>query len=80
LSITVFGSLWAIADEGPRWAAAAVAIGLAVSLLPILLRVLSPLVKDAKTNERDPNIGVTIAALIAYTAFVAGFIVVLDIE
>jgi hypothetical protein len=33
LGATVFGSLWAIADEGPKWAAVAVTIGLAVSLI-----------------------------------------------
>jgi hypothetical protein len=80
LGATVFGSLWAIADERPRWAAAAVAVGLAVSLLPILLRVRPPLARDASTNERDPNFGVTVGALVAYTAIVAGFLVVLDIE
>ena len=80
LGMTMFGSLWAIADEGPRWAAGAVAVGLAVSVLPILLRVLPPLVKDARTNERDPNFGVTVAALVGYATVVAGFLVVLDIE
>jgi hypothetical protein len=80
LSTTVFGSLWAIADEGPRWAAGAVALGLAVSIIPILLRGLPPLVRDARTNKRDPHFGVTVAALVAYTAIVAGFLVVLDIE
>ena len=29
LGATVFGSLWAMADEGPKWAAVAVTIGLA---------------------------------------------------
>ena len=53
LGTTVFGSLWAMADEGPKWAAVAVTIGLAVSLVPILLRVLPPLARDAATNERD---------------------------
>src|SRR4029453_13019306 len=33
---TVFGSLWAMADEGPKWAALVVTIGLAVSRVPIL--------------------------------------------
>jgi hypothetical protein len=55
LGATVFGSLWAMADEGPKWAAHLVTIGLAVSLVPILLRVLPPLAKDATTNERDPD-------------------------
>jgi hypothetical protein len=40
LGLTLFGSLWAIADEGPKWAALAVTVGLAISLFPILLRVL----------------------------------------
>ena len=55
LGATLFGSLWAMADEAPKWAALTVTIGLAVSLVPILLRVLSPLAKDATTNERDPD-------------------------
>jgi hypothetical protein len=38
LGATLFGSLWAMVDEGPKWAALAVTIGLAVSLVPILLR------------------------------------------
>jgi hypothetical protein len=80
LGATVFGSLWAIADEGPRWAALAVTVGLAVSLLPILLRVLPPLAKDAATNERDPDYIITVLGLVLYVAVVAGFLVLLDIE
>jgi hypothetical protein len=80
LAATVFGSLWAIADEGPKWAALAVTVGLAVSLIPIMLRVLPPLAKDAATDERDPNYGVTVLGLILYIAVVAGFLVLLDID
>jgi hypothetical protein len=80
LGATVFGSLWAMADEGPKWAAEAVTIGLAVSLLPILLRVLPPLAKDATTNERDPEYAVTVVGVILYVAVVAGVLVLLDIE
>jgi peptidoglycan/LPS O-acetylase OafA/YrhL len=80
LGATVFGSLWAMADEGPKWAAIAVTLGLAISLVPILLRILPPLAKDAKTNARDPNFAITVAALLAYSAVVAGFLIVLDIE
>jgi glucose-6-phosphate-specific signal transduction histidine kinase len=81
LAATMFGSLWAIADEGPKWAALAVTLGLAVSLIPIMLRVLPPLAKDAATNERDPNYGVTVLGLILYVAVVAGFLVFLvDID
>jgi heme/copper-type cytochrome/quinol oxidase subunit 4 len=79
LGATVFGSLWAMVDEGPKWAALAVTIGLAVSLVPILLRVLPPLAKDAKTNERDPNYAVTVAGLLLYLVVVAGVLVLLDI-
>src|SRR5262245_29217336 len=80
LGLTVFGSLWAMADEGPKWAAVLVTVGLAVSLIPILLRVLPPLAKDASTNERDPEYVVTVLGLVAYVGVVAGFLVLLDIE
>jgi hypothetical protein len=80
LGATVFGSLWAMADEGPKWAAEAVTIGLAVSLLPILLRVLPPLAKDATTKKRDPEYAVTVVGVILYVAIVAGVLVLLDIE
>jgi hypothetical protein len=80
LGATLFGSLWAIADEGPKWAALAVTVGLAVSLLPILLRVLPPLAKDAAKNERDPDYIITVLGLVLYVAVVAGFLVLLDID
>jgi len=80
LGATVFGSLWAIADEGPKWAALAVTIGLAVSLVPILLRVLPPLAKDATTSERDPDYAVTVVGLLLYVVVVAGVLVLLDVE
>jgi heme/copper-type cytochrome/quinol oxidase subunit 4 len=80
LGTTLFGSLWAMADEGPKWAAVAVTVGLAVSLIPIGLRVLPPLAKDTTTNERDPDYAVTVFALILYVAVVGGFLVLLDID
>ena len=80
LGTTLFGSLWAIADEGPKWAALAVTVGLAVSLVPIGLRVLPPLAKDASTNERDPGYAITVLGLILYVAVVAGVLVLLDIS
>jgi hypothetical protein len=80
LGATLFGSLWAIADEGPKWAALVVTVGLAVSLLPIGLRVLPPLARNSKTNERDPDYAITVLALVLYVAVVAGFLVLLDIE
>ena len=80
LGATLFGSLWAMADEGPKWAAAAVTIGLALPVVPILLRVLPPLAKDATTNERDPDYAVTVVGLLLYVVVVAGVLVLLDIE
>jgi hypothetical protein len=80
LGATLFGSLWAIADEGPKWAALAVTIGLAISLLPILLRVLPPLAKDAATDERDPDYWITVVGLVLYVAVVGGVLVLLDLE
>jgi len=80
LGLTLFGSLWAIADDGPKWAALVVTVGLAISLIPILLRVLPPLAKDASTDERDPDYVVTVLGLILYVAVVAGVLVLLDID
>ena len=80
LGATVLGSLWAIAEEGPKWAAIAVTLGLAVSLTPIMLRVLPPLAKDASTDERDPDYAVTVVGLVLYVGVVAGFLVLLDID
>jgi hypothetical protein len=80
LGATVFGSLWAMADEGPRWAALAVTVGLAVSLVPILLRVLPPLAKDAATSERDPSYWVTVVGLLFYAGVVAGLLVLLEVD
>jgi heme/copper-type cytochrome/quinol oxidase subunit 4 len=80
LGSTVFGSLWAMAEDGPRWAAIAVTIGLAISLVPIILRVLPPLAKDAATNERDPNYAVTLVGLLLYVVVVGGFLVLLDLD
>ena len=80
LGATVLGSLWAMADGGPKWAALLVTVGLAVSLVPILLRVLPPLAKDATTSERDPDYGVTLVGLFFYVVVVAGILLLLDIE
>jgi hypothetical protein len=68
-----------VADEGPKWAALGVTIGLAVSLFPIL-RVLPPLGKNAATNTRDPDYVVTVVGLLLYVVVVAGVLVLLDIE
>ena len=76
---TLFGSLWAMAHDGPSWVAMAVTVGLALSLLPILLRVLPPLAKDAATDERDPGYAVTVVGLLLYLLLVAGVVVLLTV-
>jgi hypothetical protein len=80
MGATLFGSLWAIADEGPKWAAIAVTLGLSISLIPILVRVLPPLRSGAETNARDPDFWVTLGALLGYVTIVTLTLVMLDIE
>ncbi|HEX9141927.1 MAG TPA: hypothetical protein VF833_06815 [Gaiellaceae bacterium] len=58
----------------------AVTVGLAISLVPILLRVLPPLAKDAATSERDPGYTVAVAGLLLDVLVVAGFLVLLDVS
>ena len=80
LGATVFGSLWAIADEGDSLAATLVTTGVAISLLPILIRVLPPLARDARTSERDPDYAVALAGLAAYAVVVVGVIALITID
>ena len=72
LGATLFGSLEAIRHEGGEIAASAVTLGLAISLLPILLRVLPPLRRDASTTDRQS--GVTIVGLLLY-AIIVGVVI-----
>jgi hypothetical protein len=72
--VTLFGSLWAIADEAKALAATLVTTGVAISLLPIMIRVLPPLARDARTSERDPNYVVTVVGLFVYVVIVGGVI------
>jgi len=80
LGATVFGSLWAIADEGKALAATLVTIGVAISLLPIMIRVLPPLARDARTSERDPDHAVTVIGLFVYVAVVGSVIALINID
>ena len=72
--------MWAIADNGEALAATSVTIGVAVSVLPILFRVLPPLVRDAQTSERHLDHAVTIGGLVAYIAFVAAIVALINID
>jgi hypothetical protein len=80
LGVTLFGSLWAIAEDGGTLAATLVTTGVAISLLPILIRVLPPLAKDARTSERDPDYAVTLAGLSVYIVVVGGVIALINID
>jgi hypothetical protein len=78
LSATLFGSLAAMLHGGQTAAASAVTIGLAISLLPILLRVLPPLLKGRTDTDRHPQSAFTVVGLLLYVAVVAGVIVLLN--
>jgi hypothetical protein len=80
LGATLFGSLWAIADEGQALAATLVTIGVAISLLPVLIRVLPPLARDARTSGRDADYAVTVVGLILYAVGVGGVIALINID
>lgn len=64
---------------GDRTAAAALLIGLAVSILPILLRVLPPLRRDLLTDERPRYVLVTVVGVIVYVALVAAAISLVEL-
>jgi Kef-type K+ transport system membrane component KefB len=79
LMATLLGSLYAISDHGQQGAASAVTIGLALSSVPILLRVLPPLRhRSGNARRLSPQPAVTVVALIAYTAAVAAFVIGLN--
>ena len=80
LGATLFGSLWAIAEEGKALAATLVTTGVAVSLLPVLIRGLPPLARDARTSERDPDYAVTVVGLFVYVVVVGGVIALINID
>ena len=79
LGATLFGSLLAMLHGGDTTAAAALLIGLAVSILPILLRVLPPLRRDLRTDERPRFVLVTVVGVIVYVALVAAAITLVEL-
>ena len=76
LAATVFGSLLAILHQSGRGAAVTVAIGLAVSVLPILVRVLQPLAPH-REDGRHPSAAVTIAGLLLYLLVTAALVILI---
>ena len=71
IAATLFVSLEAMRERWGSVAAALVAGGLALSMLPILLRVLPPLTRDIETHKRDPHFWLTVLALVLFWAIVA---------
>ena len=78
LGATVFGSLDAIVHRGGPEAATAVAVGVALSVLPILTRVLPPLFGEAHPGAARSISAVTTIGLLLYVVAVAGLVVVLN--
>jgi hypothetical protein len=70
LTATIFGSLEAIREHWGSWSAVLVTVGLAVSALPILLRALPPLQRDAQTQQRQPHFWTTALGLVLYAVIV----------
>jgi hypothetical protein len=70
IAATLFVSLEAMRQGWGASAAALVTAGLALSVLPIMIRVLPPLTRDIETHARDPHLWVTVLALVAYCAIV----------
>ena len=80
LGATLFGSLLAMLDGGDRIAAAALLIGLGVSILPILLRVLPPLRRDIQAEERSGYVFVTILGVLVYLILLAAAVTLVIID
>ena len=71
ITANLFGALEAMREGGGRVASILLTVGVAVSALPIMLRILPPLRRDAETMERDPHYWVTVAGLLLFAAVVA---------
>ena len=78
LGATVFGSLDGILNRGGRELAIGVTVGVALSVLPILTRVLPPLVGEARPHGARSISSVTTIGLLLYGVAVAGLVVVLN--
>jgi hypothetical protein len=76
LTAILFGSLEALREGGGQVAAVLLTVGLAVSLLPILLRVLRPVRRDATMQPRDPQLWVTVLGLILFAVVVVLLILI----
>jgi hypothetical protein len=66
LGATIFGSLDAIAHHGGPQSAMFVTVGAAVSVIPIVIRILPPLIVDAHPGGKRAYSAVTIVGLGLY--------------
>lgn len=80
LGATLFGSLLAMLGGGDRIAAAVLLIGLGVSILPVLLRVLPPLRRDIQAEERSGYVLVTILGVLVYSILVVAAVTLIIID
>jgi hypothetical protein len=80
IGATVFGALEAMIHPGGRVEAIAVTIGLGLSLLPLLIRVLPPLTIAGQVTRgrRTSDVAATVVGLILYGAAVAFLVAVLS--
>jgi hypothetical protein len=77
LAATVFGALDGIANHGGQQTAIFVTVGVAISAIPILIRVLPPLVAAAHPGSRRAYSSITIIGLALYVLAVAVLIFLL---
>jgi hypothetical protein len=78
LGSTLFGCLYSIRHGSGQGAATAVTVGLALSIVPILLRVLPPLASGARGSGEQDQRAVTIVALGLYAVATAAIVVTLN--
>ncbi|MGW5237542.1 hypothetical protein ACWEOW_01260 [Monashia sp. NPDC004114] len=76
IAATLFGCLEAMREGWGSLAAVLVTVGLAVSVLPILLRVLPPITRDLETQQHDPHRWVTVVTLALYVAVVTVIVLI----
>jgi Na+/melibiose symporter-like transporter len=78
LGSTLFGCLYGIRHGSGSGAAAAVTAGLALSIVPILMRVLPPLASGARGGDHDDQRAVTVVALVLYAIATAAIVLTLN--
>jgi hypothetical protein len=76
IAATLFGCLEAMREGWGSLAAAMVTVGVAVSVLPILLRVLPPITQDLESHRHDPHRWVTVLFLVLYVLVVTVIVLI----